>query len=86
VIPHHRRQRALTITPAGARLPADLEAGAQRLRDRLLAPPAPAERRTFMALLTKLVDGNNAQSRVPLARPGSADARPGPGGPIPARY
>jgi DNA-binding MarR family transcriptional regulator len=74
VIPHNRRQRALTITAAGARLLADLEAGAQRLRDRLLAPLAPAERRTFMALLTKLVDGNNAQSRVPLALPGSGDA------------
>jgi len=73
VIPHNRRQRALTITPAGTRLLADMEAGAQRLRDRLLAPLTPAERHKFMALLTKLVDGNNAQSRVPLARPGSGD-------------
>jgi len=69
VIPHNRRQRALTITPAGVRLLADLEEGAERLRERLLAPLAPAERRKFMALLTKLVAGNNAQSRVPLARP-----------------
>jgi DNA-binding MarR family transcriptional regulator len=66
VIPHNRRQRALTITPEGARLLEALEPGAQRLRERLLAPLAPDEQAQFMALLEKLVNGNNEQSRAPL--------------------
>lgn len=69
VIPHNRRQRALSITAAGERLLADLEAGAQRLRQRLLAPLAPQEQAVFMDLLAKLVRENNAQSRAPLALP-----------------
>ena len=69
VIPHNRRQRALTITPAGTQLLEDLEAGALRLRERLLAPLAPEEQRQFMDLLVKLVNGNNEQSRAPLAPP-----------------
>lgn len=67
VIPHNRRQRALTITPDGADLLRTFEAGALRLRERLLAPLTPAEQRRFMALLSKLVRENNAQSRAPLA-------------------
>jgi DNA-binding MarR family transcriptional regulator len=66
VIPHNRRQRALTITPEGARLLASLEAAAQRLRQRLLAPLDAGEQAQFMALLEKLVNGNNEQSRAPL--------------------
>jgi DNA-binding MarR family transcriptional regulator len=72
VIPHNRRQRALTITPAGTRLLAALEDGARRLRQRLLAPLSPPEQAQFMALLEKLVEGNNDQSRAPLAMPGAA--------------
>jgi DNA-binding MarR family transcriptional regulator len=41
VMPHTRRQRTLPITPAGTRLLAGLEEGAQRLRDRVPAPLAP---------------------------------------------
>ena len=67
VIPHNRRQRALTITPEGARLLGALEAGAQRLRQRLLAPLSPSEQAQFMGLLEKLVKGNNEQSRAPLS-------------------
>jgi DNA-binding MarR family transcriptional regulator len=69
VIPHNRRQRALTIMPEGARLLAALEPGAQRLRDRLLAPLSAREQEVFMDLLAKLVNGNNEQSRAPLALP-----------------
>jgi DNA-binding MarR family transcriptional regulator len=75
VIPHNRRQRALTITPAGTRLLAALEPGAQRLRDRLLAPLSTREQGVFMDLLAKLVNGNNDQSRAPLALPVAADDR-----------
>ena len=66
VLPHNRRQRALTITVAGTRLLQGLAPGAQRLRDRLLAPLDAQEREQFMALLGKLVRENNEQSRAPL--------------------
>lgn len=69
VIPHNRRQRALTITAAGTRLLDTLVPGAQRLRQRLLDPLSPEEQAQFMALLGKLVNENNDQSRAPLARP-----------------
>lgn len=67
VIPHNRRQRALTITAAGLALLDALAAGAQRLRQRLLAPLSEPERALFMQLLAKLVNENNAHSRAPLA-------------------
>ena len=69
IIPHNRRQRALTITPNGARLLESLEVGALRLRERLLAPLTAAEQRQFMELLARLVRENNEQSRAPLALP-----------------
>jgi DNA-binding MarR family transcriptional regulator len=72
VIPHNRRQRALTITVAGARLLEALEPGAQRLRVRLLAPLTAQEQDLFMGLLAKLVNENNDQSRAPLALPAAA--------------
>lgn len=71
VIPHNRRQRALTITSKGTRMLESMQAGALRLRERLLAPLSPAEQRKFMELLAKLVRENNAQSRAPLAVPGT---------------
>lgn len=74
VIPHNRRQRALTITPNGTRMLKAMEAGALRLRERLLEPLSPAEQRRFMTLLTKLVRANNTQSRAPLALPGAGQA------------
>lgn len=73
VIPHNRRQRALTITASGTRMLENMEAGALRLRERLLAPLTPAEQRQFMDLLAKLVRENNAQSRAPLALPGTGE-------------
>ena len=66
VIPTNRRQRALTITGAGEQQLADMIPGAQRLRRRLLAPLTGPEQLQFMALLTKLVQENNEQSRAPL--------------------
>jgi DNA-binding MarR family transcriptional regulator len=76
VIPHNRRQRALSITPEGTRLLDGLEAGAQRLRQRLLAPLSGAEQDLFMELLAKLVNENNEQSRAPLALPGPVSEAP----------
>jgi DNA-binding MarR family transcriptional regulator len=65
VLPHNRRQRALTVTPAGQGLLDATIPGAQRLRQRLLAPLDAQEQGQFMALLAKLVRENNEQSRVP---------------------
>jgi DNA-binding MarR family transcriptional regulator len=67
IIPHNRRQRALTITPAGTRLLDELVPAAQRIRQRLLAPLSADEQSQFMQLLGKLVRENNEQSRAPLA-------------------
>lgn len=69
VLPHNRRQRALRITDVGQALLDGLEAGAQRLRQRLLAPLSTQEQAVFMDLLARLVQENNAQSRAPLALP-----------------
>jgi DNA-binding MarR family transcriptional regulator len=69
VLPHNRRQRALSITAAGQALLDALVPGAQRLRQRLLGPLSAEEQRVFMALLAKLVHENNDQSRAPLAVP-----------------
>jgi DNA-binding MarR family transcriptional regulator len=69
VLPHNRRQRALSITAAGQALLDALVPGAQRLRQRLLDPLSAEEQRVFMALLAKLVHENNDQSRAPLAVP-----------------
>jgi len=71
VIPHNRRQRALSITTAGQALLDALVPGAQRLRERLLEPLSEQERQVFMSLLAKLVHENNEQSRAPLAVPGA---------------
>ncbi|NRR33129.1 MarR family transcriptional regulator [Oxalobacteraceae bacterium] len=73
VIPHNRRQRALTITPAGTRLLEELIPGAQRLRRRLLAPLSGPEQLQFMELLSKLVTANNEISRAPLSSAAPAE-------------
>lgn len=74
VLPHNRRRRALTITAAATVLLEQMEADVGRLRKRLLAPLSAPEQLQFMALLAKLVDGNNAQSRAPLVPRPSDDA------------
>ena len=45
---------------------ARIEKAVERAQERILAPLPPAERRLFMALLTRLVQVNNRYSRVPL--------------------
>jgi DNA-binding MarR family transcriptional regulator len=61
-----RRVKRLRITRRGKALLDRIEAAVERAQQRILAPLAPAERRHFMALLTKLVQVNNRYSRVPL--------------------
>ena len=67
VIPHNRRQRALSITATGKQLLSELIPAVQRLRKRLLSPLQENEQAQFMQLLDKLVRGNNTESRAPLA-------------------
>jgi DNA-binding MarR family transcriptional regulator len=61
-----RRVKRLRITRRGKALLDRIESAVERAQQRILAPLAPAERRDFMALLTKLVQVNNRYSRVPL--------------------
>ncbi|MDB5960628.1 MAG: MarR family transcriptional regulator [Massilia sp.] len=74
VIPHNRRKRALFLTAAGSAQLAAMLPGAQRLRERLLAPLSETEQSQFMVLLGKLVQENNSFSRAPLAGALSQDA------------
>jgi DNA-binding MarR family transcriptional regulator len=60
-----RRVRRLTLTPAGHRLLAEATPLMLQAQQRLLAPLPADDRRRFMALLDKLVKGNNAASRAP---------------------
>jgi DNA-binding MarR family transcriptional regulator len=61
-----KRTKRLRVTARGARLLVRIRKGVERAQERILAPLAPAERRQFMAMLTKLVHVNNRYSRVPL--------------------
>jgi len=80
VLPVNRRQRALFVTPAGQHLLDRVLPAVQRLRERVLAPLAPAEQQEFMRLLDKLVVANNEQSRAPMAlQPAAQVIRPVPG-------
>lgn len=61
-----KRVKRLRVTRRGATLVARIETAVGHAQERILAPLAPAERRLFMAMLTRLVQVNNRYSRVPL--------------------
>lgn len=61
-----RRRKRLKITAAGQRLALAMHAGVKAAQKRILGPLSPAERKEFMRLLAKLVEGNNESSRAPL--------------------
>ena len=61
-----KRVKLLHLTRAGAALLRDIIPSVDRAQARMLQPLKPADRKTLMALLTQLVDLNNAASRVPL--------------------
>ncbi len=75
VDPANRRQRILTLTDQGRDLLLSLNDAIGRLHRRIFEKFSPREEARFMALLQKLVDVNNHQSRAPLTT-----ARPGPAG------
>jgi DNA-binding MarR family transcriptional regulator len=62
-----RRLRLLTTTPEGLALLDEVEPGVLRAQERILAPLSRAEKKQFLNLLMKLVQGNNGFSRAPSA-------------------
>ncbi len=66
--PEDRRIKLVYITEAGEALLDAIEPAVLTTQKRLLKPLAPADRKTFMRLLTEMVDGNNEISRAPLSR------------------
>lgn len=63
--PEDRRIKLLHPSAAGRALLREVEAAVERAQQRIVAPLAPAQRKTFMRLLAQLVESNNALSRAP---------------------
>lgn len=63
--PDDRRVRRLALTPDGHALLTAVLPAMRRAQDRILAPLQADDRRRFMQLLDRLVEGNNASSRAP---------------------
>lgn len=76
---HDRRLRQLVTRSAGENLLDRLGPATERAQERILGPLTPAERRIFTLLLSKLVIGNNEESRAPM-RPVTRSAVPGRNG------
>lgn len=65
----NRRRKLCAVTPAGKSFLNAHDHEMQASQQRLLGPLAPAERQQFLALLERLVEGNNDSGRAAL-RPG----------------
>lgn len=63
--PDDRRVRQLWLTEAGRQVLDQATPGVQRAQTQILAPLDAAERATFLRLLHRLVETNNAHSRAP---------------------
>ncbi len=61
-----RRKKRLSITEAGREIVAAMQPSVAATQKRILEPLAPAERKEFLRLLSKLVEGNNELSRAPM--------------------
>jgi MarR family transcriptional regulator, temperature-dependent positive regulator of motility len=72
VHPADRRARVLRLTSRGSNLRRRLIPAAQAAHERIMAPLSAAERKMFINLLVRLVEGNEA-----YARPGNGRRRPG---------
>ena len=64
--PHDRRTRLVFLTKPGKSVVVSLRADMARAQERMLAPLKPAQRETFMTLLSTLVEANNQYSRTIL--------------------
>lgn len=61
-----KRQKLLSLTPAGQKLLLDVEAPVTRVQQRLLNPLTEKERKTFVSLLQRLTTENNEVTSAPL--------------------
>jgi DNA-binding MarR family transcriptional regulator len=66
VNPLDRRSRQAVITSVGLQTMGRLQDGMMRAQQRLLAPLSPPQQKTFMKLLSTLVEANNKYSRASL--------------------
>jgi DNA-binding MarR family transcriptional regulator len=65
-VPGERRTKRLTITAQGRKILREIDAAVDRAQKLMLAPLKPAERPVFIDMLERLVELNNARSRVPV--------------------
>ncbi|MCC7216099.1 MAG: MarR family transcriptional regulator, partial [Burkholderiales bacterium] len=63
--PEDRRIKLLRLSDSGRALLREVEAAVERAQQRIVAPLQPDERKTFLRLLARLVESNNALSRAP---------------------
>lgn len=59
-----KRMVLTRLTPAGQRLTEEMYKAMQRAQERLLQPIPASERKTFIATLVRLIDGNNHLGRT----------------------
>jgi len=64
--PEDKRVKLLHITEKGALLLDDVTASVDRAQERMLQPLGAADRKTLLALMTRLTEHSNEMSRVPL--------------------
>ena len=64
VSPDDKRVRLLSVTPAGKKLLQGVMPAMLRAQDRMLAPLPEADRSTFMTMVKRIVEENNAWSRA----------------------
>ena len=69
-----RRIKLLRLSSSGRALLRKVDVAVEHAQDRILAPLEPGERKTFMRLLTLLVESNNALSRAPAGLVGRPDS------------
>jgi DNA-binding MarR family transcriptional regulator len=73
--PENQRIKQVSLTQKGATLLEDSAGAINRVQQRLLEPLTSSEQAQLIALLSKLVRGNNDQSRVPLKERLPEDAK-----------
>jgi DNA-binding MarR family transcriptional regulator len=63
-----RRSRLLSLTARGKKVYARLLPAVDTVNAEVLAPILPRERKQFMALLVRVIEGNLVHQKVPLRR------------------
>jgi MarR family transcriptional regulator, lower aerobic nicotinate degradation pathway regulator len=58
VDPQHKRRNIVTLTPAGGEQLRDLDTVVDAIQDELLAPLTATQRRQFVTLMSRLLDGS----------------------------